>query len=248
MVGTDEISTTSHDYAIQVKGLTKSFGNHAVLRGIDFEVMAGESIVIFGTNGAGKTTLIKILATIMNPSSGSILFDGLSVGTNAESIRQKIGVITHQTFLYNTLTAYENLKFYCRMYDVHSHDTRIREVIEIVGLSSRLHDRIGTFSRGMQQRLSIARALLHDPAIMLLDEPETGLDQQATSILHEVLNRGGGRKRTVILTTHNLERGLALGDRLLILDQGTIVYEKSTEALDLATLQEVYRHITKVKA
>ena len=244
----DEINTTSQACAIEVQGLTKSFGNHLALRGIDLEVRQGEAVVIFGPNGAGKTTLIKVLATIMNPSSGKILIDGLGLKNNAEEIRRRIGVITHQTFLYSNLTAYENLEFYCRMYDVPRAKERICEIVAMVEMTSRLHDRVGTLSRGMQQRLSIARSLLHKPAILLLDEPETGLDQQAISILREALQTKGAGKRTIILTTHNLERGMELGDRLLILDRGRIVYERSTKTLDLVSLKEAYHHSTGVRA
>ncbi len=245
MGGTD---TASQARVIEVQGLTKSFGNHLALRGIDLEVKQGESVVILGPNGAGKTTLIKVLATIMNPSSGRVLVDGLNLKNNAESIRRKIGVVTHQTFLYSNLTAYENLEFYSRMYDVPGVKERIHEVVAMVGMTSRLDDRVGTLSRGMQQRLSIARSLLHKPAIMLLDEPEMGLDQQAVSMLWETLPTEGGEKRTIILTTHNLERGLELGERLLILDNGKIVYEGSRQVLDLAGLKEAYQHSTRVRA
>ncbi len=242
-----EVNTASEALAIEVRGLTKSFGTHLALKGIDIEVKQGESVVIFGPNGAGKTTLIKILATIMNPSSGKILINGLSLKNDAEQIRRSIGVITHQTFLYGNLTAYENLQFYSRMYDVPDIKERIHEVVALVDMTSRLHDRIDTLSRGMQQRLSIARSLLHKPAIMLLDEPETGLDQQAISILREALQTEETEKRTIILTTHSLERGLELGNRLLILSQGRIVYENSTETLDLASLKAAYHHSTRVR-
>ncbi len=244
MEGTNPASQAS---AIQVQGLTKSFGNHLALRGIDLEVRHGESVVIFGPNGAGKTTLIKVLATIMNPSSGRVLVDGLNLKNNAEEIRRRIGVVTHQTFLYSNLTAYENLEFYSRMYDVPRVKERIHEVATIVGMTSRLYDRVGTLSRGMQQRLSIARSLLHKPSIMLLDEPEAGLDQQAISMLWEALPTEGEGKRTIFLTTNSLERGLELGDRLLILDKGKIVYQRSTQALDLADLKQAYQHSTRVR-
>ncbi len=242
-----EVNTASEALAIEVRGLTKSFGTHLALKGIDIEVKQGESVVIFGPNGAGKTTFIKILAAIMNPSSGKILINGLSLKNDAEQIRRSIGVITHQTFLYGNLTAYENLQFYSRMYDVPDIKERIHEVVTLVDMTSRLHDRIDTLSRGMQQRLSIARSLLHKPAIMLLDEPETGLDQQAISILREALQTEETEKRTIILTTHSLERGLELGNRLLILSQGRIVYENSTETLDLASLKAAYHHSTRVR-
>ena len=240
-------SSASQTWAIQIQGLTKSFGNHLALRGVDLEVRPGESVVIFGPNGAGKTTLIKVLATIMNPSSGRILVDGLNLKNSAEEIQRRIGVVSHQTFLYSNLTAYENLEFYSRMYDVPTRKERIHEVVAMVGMTSRLYDRVSTFSRGMQQRLSIARSLLHKPAIMLLDEPETGLDQQATSMLWKALQAEGNEKHTVILTTHNLERGLELGERLLILDKGRIVYEGSRQTLDLAGLKQVYEHSTRIK-
>ncbi len=243
-----DASSASQAWAVKVEGLTKSFGNHLALRGIDLEVRQGESVVIFGPNGAGKTTLIRVLATIMNPSSGKVLVDGLNLKNNAEDIRRRIGVVTHQTFLYSNLTAYENLEFYGRMYDVPGRKERIHKVVAMVGMTSRLHDRVGTLSRGMQQRLSIARALLHKPAIMLLDEPETGLDQQALSMLWEALQTEGEEKRTIFLTTHNLERGLELGERLLILDNGRIVYEGSRQVLDLAGLKEAYQQSTRVRA
>jgi heme exporter protein A len=233
-------------WAIETESLTKSFGVRRVLQGINIKVARGESVVIFGPNGAGKTTLIKILATIMNPTSGRFRMNGLSPGENAEEIRRSIGVITHQTFLYGALTARENLEFYGRLYDVPHLKERIEELAVLIGIAPRLHDRVGTFSRGMQQRLSIARAMLHRPSIMLLDEPETGLDQQAALTLRDFL-RAGAEKPSIVLTTHNLERGLELSDRLLILASGKIVYEKPTQAVDLAGLQAVYGERTRVE-
>ncbi|MFC1980108.1 heme ABC exporter ATP-binding protein CcmA [Chloroflexota bacterium] len=233
--------SVSQAWAIETQGLAKSFGHRLALRDIDLQVRPGETVVVFGPNGAGKTTLIKVLATIMNPSSGSVFVDGLSIKNNAEEIRRKIGVVTHQTFLYSNLTACENLKFYSRMYDVPRAGERIREVLAMVGMTSHHNDRVDTLSRGMQQRLSLARALLHNPSIMLLDEPETGLDQQAISMLWQSLQTEKGEKRTIILTSHNLERGLELCDCLLILVKGKIVYKESTKSLDLAGLKQVYQ-------
>lgn len=233
------------DWAIEVQGLTKSFGSHLALRGIDLKVRQWESVVIFGPNGAGKTTLVKVLASIMNPSSGKVLINGLSLKDNAEEVRRQIGIVTHQTFLYSNITAYENLEFYSRMYDVPRRKERIDQIVAMVGMTSRLYDRVGTLSRGMQQRLSIARCLLHEPSIILLDEPETGLDQQATSMLWEILR---AERRTIILTTHSLERGLELCERLLILVRGKIAYEESSQALDLAGLKQAYQYCTGVGA
>ena len=240
-----KLSSASRAWAIKTQELTKSFSDQPALRGVDLEVRQGESVVIFGPNGAGKTTLIKVLSTIMRPSSGTISVDGLNLKDNTEEIRHRIGLVAHQTFLYNNLTAYENLEFYSRLYDVPERKQRIHEVSAMVGMTSRLHDRVGTLSQGTQQRIAIARVLLHKPAIMLLDEPETGLDQQAMSMLWKALKTEGKEKRTIILTTHNLERGLELGERLLILDKGKIVYEGSRQALDLAGLKEAYEHSTR---
>lgn len=243
-----DTGSTLQAQVIEIQGLTKAFGHHLALRGLDLKIRQGEKVAIFGPNGAGKTTLIKVLATIMNISSGKVLITGLNSRDNAEKIRRQIGVITHQTFLYGNLTASENLEFYGRMYDVPQRKERINEVVNMVGMTPRLHDRVNTLSRGMQQRIAIARALLHRPTILLLDEPETGLDQQATSILWEILSAEGEGKRTIVLTTHSLERGLALCDRLLILNQGKIAYEGSGQTMNLADLKQTYQHYSGVEA
>lgn len=242
-----ESSLTPKGYAIQTEGLTKSFSSHYALRGIDLQVNYGEHLAVMGPNGAGKTTLLKVLATIMNPTSGKMTIAGLNPKKDAEEIRRRLGVVTHQVFFYSNLTAYENLEFYSRMYDVPNRKERIHEVVNMVGMTHRLHDRMGTLSRGMQQRLSIARALLHNPEIILLDEPETGLDQQALSILWQVLKGDKEKPRTVFLTTHNLERALQFGDCAIILCRGRIVYKEKTCVLDLPALRKAYEECTGVK-
>ncbi len=239
-------TSNSLSFAIKAGGLTKSFGINLALRGVDLEIEEGDSVVIFGPNGAGKSTLIKILSTVMNPSSGSLAFKGRDLKNKAEEIRREIGLVSHQTLLYNNLTAYENLNFYGQMYDVPERKTRIAEVADMVAITSRLNDRVGTLSRGLQQRVSLARALLHKPSIMLLDEPETGLDQEAITSLWTALETGDEFTRTIIFTTHNLELGLKNCRRFLILDKGNIAYQGTGEGLDLASLKETYRLNTKV--
>jgi heme exporter protein A len=233
-------------WAIETRGLTKSFSNLLALNSVDLVVGRGQTLVVFGPNGAGKSTLIKILSTIMRPSSGEVLIDGFSLKGNAEEVRRRIGLVSHYTFLYSNLTAYENLQFYSRLYDVPNFRERIYEVADMVGMSSRLHDSIAIFSRGMQQRLSIARALLHRPVIMLLDEPETGLDQQAIAMLWESLRADGGDGRTILFTSHSLERGLEACDHLLILHRGRIVHQQPNKGLDLESLRRIYRQSTGV--
>ncbi|UCE97959.1 MAG: ABC transporter ATP-binding protein [Dehalococcoidia bacterium] len=230
--------------AIEVKGLTKSFGNQHALDGFDLIVEWGKTLAIFGPNGAGKTTLIKILASITKPSTGEVFINGLNLKDNADFIRSQIGIVSHQVFLYGNLTAHENLVFYSRMYDIADYKKRIHQVVSMLGMQSRLYDRIGTLSRGMQQRFSIARCLLHKPSIILLDEPETGLDQQAISMLWRALKEDGSEKLTIVFTSHSLERGLNTCDNFIILSKGKIAHQQPSKGLSLVGLQEIYRDCT----
>ncbi len=243
------INATNHNlYDIETKDLSKSFGGLFALKNIDLKIPKGECITLFGPNGAGKTTLIKILTTLSRPTDGKVIIGGIDSSKDAVQIRRNIGVVSHQTFLYDNLTAHENLKFYGRMYDVPNLEQRIDTVVEQLGLVIRLHDRVGTLSRGMQQRLSIARAVLHDPEIMLLDEPETGLDQQARNTLKELIQNLIKENRTVLLTTHNLEWGFDLADRVMILSKGKLAYENSGQDLNIEILREAYAQCTGVNS
>jgi heme exporter protein A len=242
-------------YAIEVKRLIKSYGEHHALRGIDLSVKWGDILAIFGPNGAGKTTLLKVLATLVKPSSGDVSVAGFNLREGAVMIRRRIGVVTHQTLLYDDLSAYENLRFYGKMYDVSNLKDRINQLVAQVGLESRIHDPVRTLSRGMQQRLAIARALIHDPPVLLLDEPGTGLDQHASAMLANILNSTANKQRTVLMTSHsleqgaalsNLEQGAALSSRIAIMADGKIAYEGSKQ-LDISNLREVYYQYTGVK-
>ncbi len=234
-------------WAIEVEGLTKTFDHRPVLRGVNLRVAWGTFVTIFGPNGAGKTTLLKILATLIRPASGWARLAGRDLAQDATEVRRLVGVTLHQTLLYDELTAYENLLFYGRMFDVPNLEKRIEDMAALVGLSPRLHHRVRTFSRGMQQRLTIARALLHDPLILLLDEPETGLDQEAAAVLESVLKGATAQGKTALMTTHSLERGLRLGDHVAILAGGRIVYEEREAALDLAHFQGTYERYTAAR-
>ena len=229
-----EKSSTGQTPAIQVKGLSKSFGGPPVLLELDLVVEWGERFVLFGGNGSGKTTLVKILATLARPDAGAFRVAGWDRRREGAMLRRAIGVVTHQALLYDDLTGYENLRFYGRMYRVPDLDRRIRFVAAQLGVTDHLTARVRTLSHGMQKRLSLARALLHDPPILLLDEPETGLDQEALELLDALLASSEDVPRTVLMTTHNLERGLALGDRVAILAGGRIAYQESRSTLDVA--------------
>jgi heme exporter protein A len=228
---------------IEVNKLAKSFGSHIVLRQLDLVVCAGDCMAIVGPNGAGKTTLFRILASLSKPTGGQVRLAGLDMADFGEEIRRRIGFLSHQPLLYEYLSGEENLRFYGRMYDVPALEGRIGTVLEHVGLIARRHDLVHAYSRGMRQRLAIARTLLHDPPILLLDEPYTGLDQQAEEMLDRLVQMGGGA-RTILMTTHNLEQGLRLSSRIAILSRGRIAYEMDRGAWDPDGFRHIYRQKT----
>ena len=226
--------------AIEVKALSKTFGAQYALRDINLTLNPGEFLTVFGPNGAGKTTFIRIISTITKASSGQIRVGGFSLEKDPEEIRRTIGVIAHQTFLYEDLIAEENLRFYGKLYDVKDLGSKIDQMISEVGLKRRRKDRVRTFSRGMQQRLSIARAMLHDPAILLLDEPYTGLDQHAAEMLSGWLRQLRSEQRTILMVTHNLERGLDLADRVAILIKGKLVFDEPSSEIQPENFRQTY--------
>jgi ABC-type multidrug transport system ATPase subunit len=236
--------------ALLAKGVTKRFGHRLVLKGISLAVEQGERLAIFGPNGAGKSTLLRILSSIASPTSGTVEIAGVDPEEEPLEARRRIGVISHHPYLYEDLTARENLKFYGRMYEVDALDARIDSLAARVGLRARLDDRVGTFSHGMQQRLAMARAVLHDPDILMLDEPEGGLDQDGLSLLVEMLGEPeSGRRRAAVVVTHHLDLGLALSDRVAILVAGRFVFEAASAGMDAAAVREHYaRHASPVLA
>jgi heme exporter protein A len=227
---------------IRIQKLIKRFGSKTVLRGLDFEVRQGEFVALLGPNGAGKTTFLRILASLSRPTLGAVQVAGYSLPAQAAAVRSRLGVVTHLPLLYGDLTAEENLRFYGRMYAVFALHSRIDEVLNLVGLVARRHDLVRTFSRGMQQRLAIGRAILHDPEVMLFDEPHTGLDQDACDMLDGLLRDVAGRGRTVVITSHDLARVENLATRFDVLSRGVIT--ASTQRTDLGkdNLLDFYRH------
>jgi len=224
---------------IRIEGLVKSFGYTAVLQGIDLQVRDGEIVTVVGPNGAGKTTLLRILATLLKPTAGRVSINGLPLTSSDSEVRRHIGFVSHHPLIYGNLTVEENLRFYGQLYDVCPLQDRVDMLLELVALDGRRHSLAGTLSRGMQQRLSVARSIIHDPAVLLLDEPHTGLDQHATIMLQELL-RSSTQSRTVVMTTHNLEQGLQLCDRLVVLAHGRLVFETEKASLTVAELQQAY--------
>jgi heme exporter protein A len=226
---------------IEVKKLYKRFGLKTVLRSLDFNVEQGEFVALLGPNGAGKTTFLRILASLSRPALGDVRIAGYRLPQQAAAVRRRIGVVSHQPLLYGDLTAEENLHFYGRMYGVNELDKHVGEVLDVVGLANRRRDLVRTFSRGMQQRLAIGRAVLHDPDVMLFDEPHTGLDQEASLMLDTVLQEVAARGRTVVMTSHDLARAATLASRFDILSRGIIVASRQRREIAPDALLSFYR-------
>lgn len=237
-------STEKSNLMIEVRKLIKRFGLKNVLKGLDFQVEAGEFVVILGPNGAGKTTFLRILASLSRPTMGKVNIAGYMLPEQAAAVRQRLGVVSHQPLIYGDLTAEENLQFFARMYSVPDTNQRISEVLKLIGLSARRRDLVRTFSRGMQQRLAIGRAVLHDPEVMLFDEPHTGLDQDAATMLDGILQEVAARGRTVVMTSHDLTRAADLASRIDILSRGIITATVQRAEIESSHLLSFYQQAT----
>jgi heme exporter protein A len=226
---------------IEVNRLVKRFGLKVVLRGADFNVQPGEFVALLGPNGAGKTTFLRILASLSRPSMGEVKVAGHTLPGESAQVRAKLGVVSHLPLLYPDLTAEENLGFYARMYGISPFQVRVTEVLEMVGLENRRKDLVRTFSRGMQQRLAIGRAVIHDPEVILFDEPYTGLDQDASAMLDDVLRSVAAQGRTVVMTSHDLARAEDLATRFDILSRGVIAASATKKDLKKTNLLAFYK-------
>jgi heme exporter protein A len=226
--------------ALEARALEKWYGPLPAVRGISFSLAPGEFLTVFGPNGAGKTTLLRILCGAVRPTSGAVRVAGHAAGGDEGAWRGRIGLLSHQTFLYGGLSAAENLDFYARLYGLPERRALVARALESVGLADRAGDRARTFSRGMQQRLALARTLLHDPQVVLLDEPYTGLDPHAAAMLRGVLGRLRDGRTTVVLVTHNLSQGLELADRVAVQVGGRWVSDEPRAAVDAAAFERVY--------
>ncbi len=232
---------------ISARALVKSFGYKPVLRGLELDVAEGEFVALLGPNGTGKTTLLRILSGLSRPGFGEARIAGHRLPQEAGAVRRLLGVVSHQPLLYTDLSAEENLQFYAQMYGLRQPAPRIAEVLALVGLSARRRDPVRAFSRGMQQRLAIARAILHDPHVMLFDEPHTGLDPDASAMLDGLLRDVAARGRTVVMTTHDLGRAIGLASRVLILSGGKIAHTAPTAGMTLVEVTGMYETVTNQK-
>jgi heme exporter protein A len=202
--------------AIAAEGLVRRYGDRPALSGVSFELAPGETLAVFGPNGAGKTTLLRVLATLLRPHAGRVVVDGAELPREAWRARARVGYLGHDPLLYLELSGRENLLFHARLFDVPA--ARVGELIDAVGMTPRADDPVRDLSRGMVQRLAAARALLHDPPVLLLDEPRANLDPAAAQLLEPLIGKSSGRTRVVV--THDVDGGLAECDRALGLRAG----------------------------
>ena len=225
---------------LEVADLRKSYGGLEALRGVSFTLNRGEFLCLFGPNGAGKSTLLKVIASLLPPSAGTVAIFGPGGGERPAEFRARIGLVSHQSYLYDDLTALENLEFYAALYGAEEPRGKAEQLLRQANLLDRRHSPVRELSRGLQQRLTIARALVNDPFLLLLDEPYTGLDEHAATALRGLLEGLHGRERTVVMVTHNLRRGLESATRLGILARGRLVYMEEKGTVDLPSFEELY--------
>jgi heme exporter protein A len=231
--------------AIRARGLRKAFGANVALDGLDLEVPAGAFVTLVGPNGAGKTTLLKLIAGVARPSGGEVRVFGETPGPRAARLRARVGFVSHEAHLYADLSAEENLKFFAALYGVREAPARIEGALARVELEGRRTEPVRAFSRGMTQRLSIARALLHDPDVLLFDEPTTGLDERAVGILIDVLEELHDGTRTLLLATHRADVGLRVADRVAVQHAGRIVHEADARSADAGSFGALYASLTE---
>lgn len=226
--------------AISAKKLSKVFGNRRALDGVSFELPQGAFLSIFGPNGAGKTTLLRVLSTLARVTSGTARLMGVDLKEEPDKARDHIGLISHNSMLYPDLTAEQNLMLYARLYGVEHPEKRVMELLEAVELKHRRLDAVRTFSRGMTQRLSIARALIHDPDVVFLDEPYSGLDPHAVEIFDELIARHR-EGRTFVMVSHDLQKGFAMCTHALVLARGRVVAFDQKDAFAFDEFEALYR-------
>lgn len=228
--------------AVEARALTKRFGERRALDGVDLTVPTGAFVSIFGPNGAGKTTLLRQLALLARPTSGELRLLGIDALEDPDALRPCIGLISHRSMLYGDLSAEENLAFFSALYSGAPDRARIDSLLRLVELDHRRHDAVRTYSRGMQQRLSIARALVNDPDLVLLDEPYSGLDPHAAELFDELIGRARAERpeRTFIMVSHDLDKGFDLCTHALILARGQVVLMAEKAGLDRAAFRDLY--------
>jgi heme exporter protein A len=240
-----ETARASTETLVEARGLVREYGPLIAVDGVDLTLARGEFLTVFGPNGAGKSSLLGMLGGALRPTRGSVSVRGVPLDFGDVSWRRSIGMLSHRGFLYAQLTLEENLRFYGQLFGLEDLDTRVPERLERVGLAGRARSQVHELSHGMRQRLAVARALLHDPELVLLDEPFTGLDPSAAVVLHRVLRELRDGRRTVVMVTHNLGEGLALATRVAIQVAGRLAWEGSGEQVERGGFERRYHEVVE---
>lgn len=222
--------------------LMKSLGDKPILQNINITVKEGEALGIIGPNGAGKSTFLKIIAGLLKPTDGQVWFHHLNMLEHINEVKKKIGFLAHNSYLYEELSPLENLIFYAELYQIHNVKEKAKYLLEEVGLTLFMNEPVRTFSRGMVQRLAIARTMIHSPELLLLDEPHTGLDQSASEFLNDMIARMKEQKKTVIMVTHDFHQAVEACDRLLVFNHGKVVEDFQIVNRDVEWIKEKYLH------
>ncbi|MGF6948478.1 heme exporter protein A [Neobacillus sp. B4I6] len=230
---------------IEIKKLTKQADNKLILRGVDLSIKKGETVAILGPNGAGKSTLLKVLATLIKPTYGSILVNNMDLKKNHIEIKKIMGYLPHSSLLYDHYSPLENIVFFGNIYGVKNVEQRAIALVKEVGLSFFLNEPVKNFSRGMIQRIAIARAIVHEPEILLLDEPHTGLDQGAITILNNVILSMKAKGTTTLMVTHDFKQAAEICDRIIIVKNGKIVDDFRIENQNLGFVSEKYEQLVE---
>jgi len=223
--------------AIELRGLGRRHGERWALDDVSVSVPAGATLVVFGPNGAGKSTLLRVLATLLRPHAGDATVLGEALPAREWAVRGKVGLLAHEALLYRDLTARENLRFHARLHRIAQ--ARVEELLERMQLAGRADDPVRTLSKGLLQRVAVCRAVLHDPPLLLLDEPRANLDPAAAELIEPLIGRGSGRTRVV--TSHDPAGGLAEADLALGLRDGRVALSARSGEVDAAAVEELYR-------
>lgn len=229
-------AATRANQALELFNVSKYFGDLEALKGVRFQVVRGDSVLLFGPNGAGKTTLLRTLAALSHPSEGEVRYGGQDFYRDPGTPKAAIGFVSHATLLYSELTARENLRFTGKLFGLHALEEKIDRALELFAMQDRGHEPIRQLSRGLQQRVSLARAFLHDPDFLLLDEPFTGLDARATDNLQSILCRLAGQGKAVVFSVHDFDLGASIARRLVALERGSVRFDGELKDAPLQTL------------
>ncbi len=226
--------------AVHLQGLVKNYGETSVLRGIDVEIPAGQIAVLLGSNGAGKTTLLRILSMLTQPDAGTVQIYGFDTSTNGPSVRAVTGAALHSPMLYSDMSIRENLEFFAGLYRLDSVSNLIEKTSNKVGISERLDQRVRTLSHGYQKRVALARSLMHNPSLLILDEPDSGLDSLSVGMLDTIINEHRASGKTVLFTTHLLDHALEIADRAVVLDRGRVLIDSTNPESERDAILDAY--------